>query len=526
MDGIKVTCQCGRILTAPASVVGKKSKCPTCGAHFIIPSPDQAAPAPPLEPPLSPPEAASPAPASRKPFPAKVVAISGGALALVAGLAIAAILHFSDGSGDKTTAENPSTSSPKLNVTETLLGKMVEGFIPTSLVVSPDSKRVAYTVSREGKEFVVIDGVEGKEYDKIKQQTLVFSPDSKRIACVAQSGKKWFVVVDDVKGKEYEYDIDGAIGFSPNSKRVAYVARIISEWYIVVVDGVEERESEEHETFCFSPDSKRVAYTVRWREGEVGFVVVDGVAVKTYDQVHEVRYPEFSPDSKHLAYVADLVLRRQSWPKPEEKEYVVIDGVPGPKYDLVSPPHFSPDSESIYYAAQRGDRTFLVRTFLLHNHVEVAEYDDVGSYDCSPDSKRGAYAAKRGEKWFVVVDGVEGKEYDGIMNYSLVFSPDSKRLAYTAKRGDKIFVVVDGVEGKEYDGTGDGPVFSPDSKRVAYLAKFGEKWFVVVDGIEGTEKEYDGFPTGSSLVFDSPTKFHTLAIRNDEIFLVEIEITK
>ena len=80
--------------------------------------------------------------------------------------------------------------------------------------------------------------------------------------------------------------------------------------------------------------------------------------------------------------------------------------------------------------------------------------------------------ARRGGKWLVVVDGVEGKEYDGIGKGTLVFSPDSKRVAYEAQRGGKWLVVVDGVEGKEYDGIVEGTlVFSPDSKRVAYVSK-------------------------------------------------------
>jgi hypothetical protein len=92
-----------------------------------------------------------------------------------------------------------------------------------------------------------------------------------------------------------------------------------------------------------------------------------------------------------------------------------------------------------------------------------------------------------------------------------------------AGRGGKWFVVVDGKEGKEYDGIAKGtPIFSPDSKHLAYLARRGEKWFVVIDGEEG--KEYDGFLLGSKLVFDSPKSFHTLAIRGIEIFRVEVQI--
>ncbi|HOK09763.1 MAG TPA: hypothetical protein PLJ10_08895, partial [Candidatus Hydrogenedens sp.] len=79
-----------------------------------------------------------------------------------------------------------------------------------------------------------------------------------------------------------------------------------------------------------------------------------------------------------------------------------------------------------------------------------------GSPIFSADSRRVAYSAKRGGKWFVVVDGEEGKEYDGIGAGSLIFSPDSRRVMYSAGRGNKRFVVVDGEESKGYDGIGAG----------------------------------------------------------------------
>jgi hypothetical protein len=129
-----------------------------------------------------------------------------------------------------------------------------------------------------------------------------------------------------------------------------------------------------------------------------------------------------------------------------------------------------------------------------------------------------------GDKILVVVDGKEGKEYDGIGVGTLTFSPDSKHIAYVAKRGDKVFVVVDGKEGKEYDGILEGTLtFSPNSKHVAYVAGRGKKWFVVVDGVEGKEY-YDGFLRGSKLVFDSPKSFHGLAKRGDKLLRVEVEI--
>jgi hypothetical protein len=105
MEEITITCQCGRVLTALASYVGKTVRCPVCGANLVIPSPDQPhpTPAPVLN---SQPETEHPPSNTRKPFPTKVVAISGGALALIAGIAIAAIVLFSGGD-----SRNPSSGT-------------------------------------------------------------------------------------------------------------------------------------------------------------------------------------------------------------------------------------------------------------------------------------------------------------------------------------------------------------------------------------------------------------------------------
>ena len=116
-----------------------------------------------------------------------------------------------------------------------------------------------------------------------------------------------------------------------------------------------------------------------------------------------------------------------------------------------------------------------------------------------------------------------GEIHPGGTPESLAASPDSKHVAYGAQRGGKVLVVVDGVEGKEYDGIADDSlVFSSDSKRVAYGARRGGKWLALVDGVAG--KEYDGFLKGSRLVFDSPSQIHTLALKGGEFLRVELEV--
>jgi hypothetical protein len=65
----------------------------------------------------------------------------------------------------------------RLVTREVSLGKVHPGIDWNSLVVSPDSKRVAYRAKHGGKWLVIVDGKEGKEYDVISN--LTFSPNSK-----------------------------------------------------------------------------------------------------------------------------------------------------------------------------------------------------------------------------------------------------------------------------------------------------------------------------------------------------------
>lgn len=114
----------------------------------------------------------------------------------------------------------------------------------------------------------------------------------------------------------------------------------------------------------------------------------------------------------------------------------------------------------------------------------------------SADGRRVAYVLKRGQKEVAVVDGVEGSEYDRIVQENvrfadaMRFSSDGAHLIYVAQRGGgvlKEFVVLDGKEGAAYRLVRD-PLFSRDGKHVAYLAigrgGFGDDPFVVLDGKE------------------------------------------
>ena len=119
----------------------------------------------------------------------------------------------------------------------------------------------------------------------------------------------------------------------------------------------------------------------------------------------------------------------------------------------------------------------------------------------------------------MVVDGKEQKQYDEV-GEQLIFSPNSQRIAYHARLGKNTFMVVDGKEGKPYNGTG-APEFSLDSQHVVYGVQAGNKTMIIVDEKEG--RPYDGVlkkekETGIFLFADH---FTYLALKGSDIYLVD-----
>jgi len=335
--------------------------------------------------------------------------------------------------------------------------------------------------------FLVVNGVEGKKYDWIYEDSLQFSPDGKKLAYIAREGNEKFVVVNGKEGKRYDWIDNFSLKFSPDGKKIAYIAG----------------EGGKHDKFWIS------------YEGGKYFVVVNGKEGKRYDYIDSL-FLTFSPDGEKLAYVA----------KEGNKELVVVNEIEGKRYGRIYNLQFSPDGKRLAYIAKEGNKELIVL-----DSIESKKYDYIKKFSLqfSSDGKRLAYIASEGGKYdelgvhykdgkyFVVIDGIEGKRYDYINEFSLQFSPDSKRVAYIAGEGGeyeiemgrgvaykdgKYFVVIDGIEGKRYDYINEFSLqFSPDSKRVAYIAGEGGeydklgvshvkgKYFVVVDDTES--ERYD-----------------------------------
>lgn len=437
-----------------------------------------------------------------------------------------------------------------------------KGIAKNMPIFSPDGRYYVYLARlASGQSVLVLNGRQGPPYDGISRP--MFSPDSSKIVYVAQQGTKQFVVINGQPQPAYEgIALKESPVISPDSKHIAYVA-LKNKKTVLVLDGQESAPFSLVLEPRFSPDSQKLSYIVVWDKGKWQPFVNGKPAGEIHTRISQLT---FSPDSEHLAYVA-----QQGPSGPGQKQFLVLDGQPQASYDLVTSPIFSPDSRHLAYVAVKNRKMALVKdgqpgrfysqvgafmfspdsTLFVYmaakgkksvivtcdqgsNPRELGPYDSVGLPVISPDSKHLAFRARKGKEWFLVLDGKPG------MTFSLVrrpwFSPDSSRLAYQAfackalgALDKKWHMVVRGVGGREEPGPGYGllerPFFSPDSKHLAYVAGRPTQARVVFDGVESKET-FTGFLKGVPLVFDRPARLHTLALREPgpEFFRVECEL--
>jgi len=434
----------------------------------------------------------------------------------------------------------------RLTIQDTRLGEARPGADSRSLVLSPDRRHVAYVVRQGDSQFVVLDdnahapyraigigsvifsangksvayvalqgtetlavlnGKEHARYADIGDRSIVLSQDGRRVAYAAKrAAGQWLVRVDNVETETY--DEIGTVLFSPNGRRVAYAAKADGQWY-VVVDSKKSKAYDGVAKICFSPDSERVGY-IAWK-GATRLVVINNEQVGQFSEVGAEGLV-FSPDSKRFALAATL----------NNRQTAVIDGTPTGFFDKCDNIVFSPDSQHVAFrSAQAGKQLVVVDT----KHSK--EYEGVGTNTIlfSPDGSRLAFGAVVGRnKQVVVLDSAEGASYEGVGS-RMVFSPDSRHLACVVSQngGTRRSVVIDGIEGKGYAGLQENTLaFSPDGMYLAYWAGDGSGQFVVVNGSEAGR--YDGFLRGGTLVFDSPTKLHALALRGGTFYCVEVEV--
>jgi len=235
---------------------------------------------------------------------------------------------------------------------------------PTSLVFSPDGKKIAYEVQQNHEGFIVLNGIEDgtyKEYGPYDwvmwDPPLVFSPDSKHFAFTGKNkegNKRAFVVIDGKENKAYNQV--GVPVFSPDNTKLAYAAYIYipnaSKWFMVI----NEKEGKAYEDIIggpvFSPDSKQLGYIAL--ENKKYFVVISDSGGENYKESERydlTSLPVFSPNSKNFAYIV----------RKEGKWQVVVNGKEsGKSYDRIWDPVFSSDSKYVAYGARNGNELWWI----------------------------------------------------------------------------------------------------------------------------------------------------------------------
>jgi hypothetical protein len=282
----------------------------------------------------------------------------------------------------------------------------------------------------------------------------------------------------------------------------------------------------EPDSFRLSPDAQHTACAVYIHD------TLTGPARVYLDQEAQTIFPAiladsliFSPDSRHLAYLA-LTANRQT--------AVVYDGQILRTHGHVDPAslQFSPDSTRLLYIAaepdSRGDHV------IIDNGHTIATHPCIAKLTLSPDGKRLAFAAYNRTPATAPGNAAEYSEptlyVDGqpflAGAHRAIFSPDSRRIACIRGLRDKRFIY--GLANQLIlDGIADPPVpkihtvvFSPDSRHVAYDVPGGSGLTsaLVIDGIPYDPPVPIAF---RALAFDSPTTLTATTISNaggDEIY--------
>ena len=238
-----------------------------------------------------------------------------------------------------------------------------------------------------GRQIVAVDGAEYSGYgpEWIVSWPLCFSETGGAIACRLTSRASGKNCIGRDGRREEEFERVGPPVLSRDGKRIAYRAHEGDRCF-VVVDGERGPSSEFMSDPAISADGKVVAYGEK-RQGRWTLVV--GARRTPIDQQPSTVF--VSPDGRSAGYVHDA---------GGSKVRVVVDGKPGDAFSLTGLPVFSRDGKTVAYAADEGQRQYIV---IGDAKVEVS--GRVSDPVFSTDGRRVGYGARIGrEIWWKVLD--------------------------------------------------------------------------------------------------------------------------
>ena len=364
------------------------------------------------------------------------------------------------------------------SVKETLLGPAKQqGFY----VVSPDGGHYAVLSSKGSREIIVIDGVEGPEFDRAGHvqgsitglNDLVFSSNGLHSAYMGQRGDNLIAVID---GKE---------AFTLTSVNRSVQGNLLAFDQTAIHDRNEARQVAR--PFLVSPG------------GHVAVAVFESVTQTAYMFLDGVKSPGYlGIDTKQSAFVGEkLVYTATTF---DQKVHVVENNKPGPAYNAVRSLNVSDNDQHYAFIANGGNSGIVVAdgvpgtprsvgTFGIGRDLVVASNGRVAYIANGPAANGlGATLGLYVDDKLVDADVKPFAAYyaDGVyrnINIAL-FSPDGKKFAYARPVPGGMAAVIDGKQGIAYDSIG-VVGFSPDSRRAFFVGNKGVTGnYVVIDGQE------------------------------------------
>jgi peptidoglycan hydrolase-like protein with peptidoglycan-binding domain len=351
--------------------------------------------------------------------------------------------------------------------------------------------KAAYRIQTNTGSFITYNGTDlGNQYNRVDELRV----RDNKLAYVATRGKKQLMVFNGIEGKEYDlikqsgevYDY-----LESSDKKLLYVGTNTSSTStenFIVYGGIETKQKYKTIMEPIEVDGK-VAFVVE--ENGSSFIVYDGQEIsKKYTNIignpqvseADAKFAEFAgyyEDDVYGNYLqklnGQLVFIAQ-----KGKGVVVVNGIiEGKIYDSIS--NLKIINNKIVYVARNGDKMFVVNYGIEGKKYDVIENNLVDingklAYSALNKNSKGEFGV--GSR-FVIFDDVEvAKAYDVDTGEATEYIKNiNGKLAYKVKRGGRSFVFYDGVSlFQEYDGRGE--IIEVGGK-IALPVKSGEKWFIL-----------------------------------------------
>ena len=331
---------------------------------------------------------------------------------------------------------------------------------------APDNKNLVYILFNGQYYFMVFHGLRSKAYESIDESSIYFSADGSKIAYIASKDHKQAIVNNGVEGQWFNNV--GCPVLSPDGKRLAYTA-VNGKETILITDDIVSRPYESISDLQFNKDSKHYACVAKYRDQYV--IIYDGHEGEMFPVIHS---PLFSPDGNHFVYAMEL----KDGDEKTNGNYAIADGGRLGPYSTIVPASFKYNNDGTILLFNVLKDT---KNSVMVNGIEKANYKNVisGTAVFSPDNKHIAYIAEKSDaKQIANIDGVESKQYDAV--YAVTFSPNSSKYAYSVKEGNHAFVVVDGKAGNSYDALlGSGFVLFNSENAFHYIVLKDKKIYLI-----------------------------------------------